>query len=114
MKTPSIFDLFAAPIKVLRSFRMQPRRVECKRMQTKQFDEGVIHYSSFRAAYLQPKPKRYRTQIVAGPGGLPLLDATGNVVRAQFAIPEPWRRVTPKGPSKRRAHRAAVAARVHA
>lgn len=106
MKKLSIFDLFAAPVKVLRPFRLQPRRATGRRMQTKQFAEGVIHYSSFLAAYLQPtaaysrRKERglplTRTRIVAGPNGLPLLDAKGQVVTAQFAIPEPWIRVTPR------------------
>lgn len=86
----SIFELFAAPIQVLRPFRLQPRRVVGRPMPTKKFEEGVISFNAFRAAYLQPKTKRVRYVATDQ------LDSNGKFVLAQVPVREPWRRVTPK------------------
>lgn len=120
MKKLSIFELFAAPFKVLRPFRLQPKRVstfrldktgESKRVAVEplkqgEFKEGVIHYGS-KAAYLEPTPTKFKRLPLADPKtGAPLLNAQGEQVFAQFAVPTPWKRVTPlavKPGQKRRA-----------
>lgn len=96
MKKLSIFDLFAKPLQPARPFRLQPPRAVGRYMRAKQFAEGVVHYSSFRAAYLEKTPTRTRRLPLAGKDGLPLLDEKGRIVFGNFPVPEPWRRVTPK------------------
>lgn len=104
------------------AIRATPRRLPARVMRTKQFAEGIIHYSSYRAAYLEPTAARSgrkerglpltRRRPLADPKDpkLPLLDAKGKVVMGDFPIPEPWVRVTPRavkpGSERRTAARA--------
>lgn len=87
VKKLSLADVFGAPIKRLRPFKLQPRRATGRMMRTKQFAEGTIHYSSFRAAYMEPPPKIGQRRV---------LNAHGALVTGHFQIPQPWKRVTPK------------------
>ena len=86
MKKLSLADVFRAPLQPLRPFRLQPPTIYAKPMLTKQYPEGIVHYGT-RAAYLEPPPKV---------GQRSAIDAHGKRVTEHFAIPQPWRRVTPK------------------
>jgi hypothetical protein len=96
IKKLSLAEVFGAKIKPLRPFRMQPPTVYAKPMRTEQFEEGTIHYSSYRAAYLEPPPKVGQRRV---------LNAHGVWVTEHFHIPQPWRRVTPKDPHPGRTRR---------
>ncbi|HKU13521.1 MAG TPA: hypothetical protein VJQ52_03945 [Steroidobacteraceae bacterium] len=87
MKKLSLADVFGARIKPLAPFRLQPPTVHARPMRTEQFAEGVIHFSSYRAAYLEPPPKVGQRRV---------LNAHGLWVTEHFHIPQPWKRVTPK------------------
>lgn len=91
------------------SRRMQPR-VTGRPMRTEQFAEGTVHYSSYRAAYLEPPPKLTSAQTVRDPEnpGQPLLDAKGQIVKNVFQVRQPWRRITPKAVRPGAARRAAL------
>lgn len=100
IKKLSLHDVFfASKPRMPQPFRLAPRRDERARpMLAKQFAEGVVHYSSFRAAYLEPTPKIGVRRVPS---------AHGTMVTEHFHIPQPWRRVTPKavrpGHARRRA-----------
>lgn len=96
--------------------RSTPRKLPVRPMLAKKYAEGIVHFGS-RAAYLEPtaahsKRKERglpltRRRAVADPKNpaRALLDEKGKVVMADFPIPEPWVRVTPKDPHPGRKRR---------
>lgn len=58
--------------------------------------ENGTFYVGSTVTYFQPKSTRTRWLPIASPSGLPVINEKGEIVKAEFPVPMPWRRVSPR------------------